>query len=1190
MKINELQLLAYGPFTDTTLDLSGGDGGLHIIYGPNEAGKSSTLRAIHGLLYGIPTKTSDNFKHDNKKLLIGGRLTNRDGREIHFHRRKGNKSTLLNPSTAKGTAYPDDALEPFLTGIDQDAFSRIYGIGNEQLEDGGREMAALKGLVGESLFAATVGPGLAPLMTRLDSEAADIFESRKRSATLKTLGTRHKELTSGRRNVLLAKSRWERLQSDLTKAREHRDEILAREKQLSIQLQRLKRLKVGLPLISKLRNAKTSIEELAGAKVLPTSYSAEERNQAQIELASVQRQIQQLQASLDGDSGYQSQLDAIAIPDGLLDFEDTISELKDQRAVTLSAESDKTQLQREIKSFKQQADDILRDLGFDEPLENAERLRVRSEDQIVIQNLASDAIRLREQPQTLARQREEVERTIESLREELGNLSHSGDIEGLETAVDQTADADRLTEELKELRSAHAQLSRSANDRLATLGLWKGSLADATTQTLPLPESVEQYRDRLADLTQQRTKLEDDRESLQNQLDETRRAIATLQTEGSVPTEAELSQLRSDRDADWQKVRDDWLRGAFNKAMPVEKAEALAANFAAAVNTADHMADRLRRETERVTKLANHVSRQQLIVEQQQRLATTQEALDEQTKSANTDWLKLWKPTGIKKPLSPTEMLSWLRRFDELRETAASISDCATNIQQVESRLEAIGATLREALQSAGSTSPKVTSEPLTELRRLARTAITEREEAQKRHDDLTAELKRSENEFARLTTDEERATVELAAWQESWSEWMTKIGCEESAIAEQVNARLSSLSSLFELVRRMRDAQARVDEIDAETQQFDRDVREIANRFLPDNDFSATEAAVELDRILREAKSDRDHSERLSETLHNANVELVQLRKSAAEWTHRLDLLCQLAGVTDVAALPAKERESSELSELVRRRNELGEQLHEQAGGQSLDEFVADAETVAADELPNEIDRLVREIERLQEDREAAAIAVSDLEKEAAEADGNDQAAHMDQQALGVLSTMHDEARRYMQLRLAATMLRNQIDIHRSENEDPLLQRASQLFATMTCGEYSGLRTDYENDQPVIVGCRQGDDVVPVPGMSDGTRNQLFLALRLGYVEHQLVKFEPMPFIVDDILIHFDDDRSTATLQVLSELAAQTQVIFLTHHRHLVQLAKTNVSESRLFIHDLDSRNRKRTRKAKSKTRSRPR
>jgi len=104
MKIISLDFVAFGPFTDTTLDLSAGEKGFHIIYGPNEAGKSAALRALEALLFGIPVRTSDNFIHDNKTLRIGGRLRHSDSSEIHFVRRKGKKNTLLD---AKGNQLDD---------------------------------------------------------------------------------------------------------------------------------------------------------------------------------------------------------------------------------------------------------------------------------------------------------------------------------------------------------------------------------------------------------------------------------------------------------------------------------------------------------------------------------------------------------------------------------------------------------------------------------------------------------------------------------------------------------------------------------------------------------------------------------------------------------------------------------------------------------------------------------------------------------------------------------------------------------------------------------------------------------------------------------------------------------------------------------------------------------------------------
>ena len=94
MRFLELQLLRFGHFHDTRLDFAN-DVGLHVIFGANEAGKSTTLRAVSGLLFGIPENTSDHHQYDRRELRIGARLRNQHGDELHIVRRKGRQNTLL---------------------------------------------------------------------------------------------------------------------------------------------------------------------------------------------------------------------------------------------------------------------------------------------------------------------------------------------------------------------------------------------------------------------------------------------------------------------------------------------------------------------------------------------------------------------------------------------------------------------------------------------------------------------------------------------------------------------------------------------------------------------------------------------------------------------------------------------------------------------------------------------------------------------------------------------------------------------------------------------------------------------------------------------------------------------------------------------------------------------------------------
>lgn len=87
---------------------------------------------------------------------------------------------------------------------------------------------------------------------------------------------------------------------------------------------------------------------------------------------------------------------------------------------------------------------------------------------------------------------------------------------------------------------------------------------------------------------------------------------------------------------------------------------------------------------------------------------------------------------------------------------------------------------------------------------------------------------------------------------------------------------------------------------------------------------------------------------------------------------------------------------------------------------------------------------------------------------------------------------------------------------------------------------------------------------------MSEGTCDQVYLALRLASLSLYLDREEPLPFIVDDILVNFDDQRSLATLRVLVEFSKRTQVIMFTHHQHIVELAREHFDPEDVFFNSL--------------------
>jgi len=80
---------------------------------------------------------------------------------------------------------------------------------------------------------------------------------------------------------------------------------------------------------------------------------------------------------------------------------------------------------------------------------------------------------------------------------------------------------------------------------------------------------------------------------------------------------------------------------------------------------------------------------------------------------------------------------------------------------------------------------------------------------------------------------------------------------------------------------------------------------------------------------------------------------------------------------------------------------------------------------------------------------------------------------------------------------------------------------------------------------------------------MSTGTADQLYMALRVASVEDYLDRADALPFVADDLFINFDDARAEAGFEVLGQLASKTQVLFFTHHQHLMEIAERTLGKS---------------------------
>ena len=247
---------------------------------------------------------------------------------------------------------------------------------------------------------------------------------------------------------------------------------------------------------------------------------------------------------------------------------------------------------------------------------------------------------------------------------------------------------------------------------------------------------------------------------------------------------------------------------------------------------------------------------------------------------------------------------------------------------------------------------------------------------------------------------------------------------------------------------------------------------------------------------------------------------------------------------------------------------NDATEQLSQDGDGLSVADLADECAAIDIDQISAREQVATAELEELRSRLMEARESRTNSRREFEAIGGDDRAVRDAADRQAALAEIKEIAERYVRLRSSTLLLQWAIDRYRREKQAPMLKRAGELFDILTGGSFESLQLEFDQQDNVqLAGIRPDGGRVPVSGMSTGTADQLYLALRVAAVEDYLDHAAPLPFVADDLFINFDDERAAAGFQVLGQLAKKTQVLFFTHHQHLLDVAKKALGATVLSV-----------------------
>jgi uncharacterized protein YhaN len=717
-------------------------------------------------------------------------------------------------------------------------------------------------------------------------------------------------------------------------------------------------------------------------------------------------------------------------------------------------------------------------------------------------------------------------------------------------------------------------LQNEAKARAGRLGLGTRDLVDVEALQVPTVRQIADEQARRQAVATRNEQIEEREAELTAQRVELDAQIASLASKPGVPDPDRVQAAREHRDAGWDLIRQTLETGHAdeNAAAGWAGRGPLPVAYEGAVEEADLAADARYEHAEDLTSIIQCRSLNQDVTDELQRLADSRARLEGEASLGTEAWKQLWLSIGVTAS-DPSEMTAWREEHQQL---LSMIGDIGKKERFLSSERETI-ATHVEALRTAITELDFVPdSSKLGHLVVQADEIIANALEQNEARRAAAAALQRATSSLPERTKAVADQEDGLDTWEVSWSSALVLLQLEPSVRPPAALPAVRAYRALPGARQEVRGFESRIQGIDRDLGDFSRRVFEVAAGLNEIAGRDPLDVVEELRSELGKARLAVSARDTLDSQLGDASD---ALRASTLELRNAQEALAAIR--TEVSLPP--DAELSSVIERVHDADELKDKIGQiegnliaQGSGRSLEQVL-----MAVSEVEMDGDQLAAAVAALDDDIVALDATLGEANRTLGEATRDleevtaaSTAADVEQDALTELALAGDLAAEYAQTAVSAAILRKVISNYGERHRGPMLDRASRLFSRLTDGAFVQLIPETLGDRQILLAKRRNDELLTTAALSDGTRDELYLALRIAGIEYELDHLaEPLPVLFDDVLVNFDDPRSSAALEVLAELGERTQVILFTHHESVVSAAQGALAEDHLGVVHLEAR-----------------
>jgi len=396
-----------------------------------------------------------------------------------------------------------------------------------------------------------------------------------------------------------------------------------------------------------------------------------------------------------------------------------------------------------------------------------------------------------------------------------------------------------------------------------------------------------------------------------------------------------------------------------------------------------------------------------------------------------------------------------------------------------------------------------------------------------------------------------------LGRARRDWTELLRRIGLTETLKVKDAYDQCQILAQARDQLTALRSHAEREDYQREELETYHRQIRELSVK-LEDRAFklgNLYETVATWDRELKLQGERRRERLRLRQSAKEKRHQSAELATQVEKMRRDRTSLLKRLGVGERDEIIAKLAAIDERNTLEFQLKEIRGQIQKLVDADS-DLAIMEDDLIRYDGTLNgqAIEKVIDEQKQLELANQSTLATLENVKRQIREIEEDRTLSSLRFDREQIVHALQEATERWGAVRLAEKVvdrLRHRVE---QDRQPQMLQAASSLLSRLTCGKYSRIWTRL-GEKALFVDDDQNQSL-RVEHLSSGTREQVFLAVRLAMIRDFSRKGTELPMVLDDVTVNFDQTRTEAAAHTLMEVAKQgQQILLLTCHLHFAQI-----------------------------------